>query len=295
MRYLLVLTILLLSQQLYSSPVEETEEFRIPLLDNIQDVFGSRMNFVANRLDSFFATERADDELGRSRVRIRSFYTVRENQRGDQTNQYRINLKLPHLEEKFKYEYYQDKPIKESEIKKAEKIDKVNRGWLFNADLGVNASIPPTIVTRARVRHTFQTGTLINRFVEQITYVTDESGFIHDTSLNSDHSITTDLLFRFVNSVQWKISRKDFDTQHGPTLLHQLTENDAIQYSTLLFTTIVNGVLFANNYQAAVNYRRNLYRQWIYADFITGIDFPKTEGFNVTPFATIQLEMLIGH
>lgn len=295
MGYILLLTLTLFSGLVYSSPAEEPEEFRIPILDRFQNLFGARMNFVANRLDSFFATERADDELGRSRVRIRTFYTMREQEAGDHTTQYRLNLKLPHLEQKFKYEYYQSKPVKESEVKKAKKLDEVKRRWLFNADMGVNATIPPTLTVRGRVRTNFQTGTIINRFVEQLTFITDESGFVHTTSLDSDHSFTPEVLFRFVNSVEWKISQKDFRTQHGPTVLQQITDNDAIRYQAILSTTVDNGVPFVDNYRLGLDYRRNLYRQWLYSDIFTGVDFPKVYSFNVTPYLILQIEMLLGH
>ena len=105
MRYALALFSLLLSAKALSSPAEERPESNIPILDTAQHIFGARANFAANRLDSFFATERADDELGRSSIRIRSQFILREREKSDQENQYRINLRLPHLEEKFKYEY----------------------------------------------------------------------------------------------------------------------------------------------------------------------------------------------
>lgn len=296
MSWVFVLILFISPGEIFASPAEEREEFRISLLDRFQDLFGSRINFVANRLDSFFATDRADDELGRSRVRVRSRFITRENARSDLNNQYRVNLKLPHLEEKFRYEYYQEnKPLKDKEISQVKKLDRVNRGWLFNADVGVNASIPPRLILRARARRSFETGTLIHRFVEQMTYITDESGLIHDTSIESDHSFSPTLLFRFVNSINWEIINKNFDTQHGPTLLQQLTDNDALSYSALLFTKIDDGILFVNNYQLSVDYRRNLYRQWLYLDLVPGVDFPKEFSFNINPFFVVQLEMLLGN
>ena len=288
----------------HSSPAEEPKEFRIPILDTAQELFGAHANFAANRLDAFFATERADDEFGRSRVRIRSRYTLRERAKGDQQNQYRINLRLPNLEQRFRYDFDDDETKakkKDEKAKKSEaeaamdsKRDKLTESWIFNADMGVTAAVPPKLTTRARLRRNFVTGTLIHRFVEQLTYVTDERGLEEFMEVNTDHVYSEDLLFRFVNNVTWQIVQKDFRTIHGPTLLHRVTEDDAFNYGVFLSTIVDNGRWFVDYYRFQVNYRRNLYKQWVYFDVVPGIDFPKMWSFRRTPFVIFQLELLFG-
>lgn len=319
MSYVLLLTLIFLPVLAWSSPAEEPPDNRIPILETAQEIFGTRANFAANRLDSFFATERADDEFGRSRLRIRSIYSIRERALADQTNQYRINLKLPHLEDRFKYDYYQDDQDKEAEkdkkkkrsyisdaekrqrslLREADELellkkDTLKTGWIFNSDIGVSAAIPPRLITRARLRKSFVTGTLINRFVEQLTYITDESGLTNETGLNSDHIYNQDMIFRLVNEIRWTILKKDFTTNHGPTFLHRVTENDALNYGVTMQTAIDGGTWYVTNYRTAANYRRNLYKQWVYFDVIPGIDFPKEWSFRRTPFITFQIELLFG-
>lgn len=306
MKGILILTLLCISQLVFSSPAEEPEETRVPILDSVQELFGARANFAANRLDSFFATDRADDEFGRSRIRIRSQYTVRERAVGDQSNQYRINLKLPHLEDKFRFDYYQDSkkdsrnkriskaPISDLDERERLKSNRLHEGWIFNSDIGVTAAIPPKLTVRARVRKNFVSGTFIHRFVEQFTYRTDESGLIEETRIESDHIFNSDLVFRFLNLAQWEIQNENFDTNHGPTLLQRLTQNDAFNYGLTLQTLVTDGVWYVNNYKASVNYRRNLYKQFVYFDLTPGIDFPKQWSFRRTPFIFTQIEFLFG-
>lgn len=298
MRWALLLT-LLIPLSAYSSPAEEPPDNTIPILESARQLFGSNLNLAANRLDSFFATERADDEFGRSRIRIRSAYSIRERAVGINKNQYRINLKLPHLEDKFKYENYFQKDKDEKAVTSDENKEKVKKskdfgGWIFNADMGVTAAIPPKLTTRARLRNNLKTGTLIHRFAEQLTYTTDENGLVEETTLDTDHIYSENLVFRFINIKRWQVLKKEFNTNHGPTLLHRISENDAFIYSTTFQTLIDNSSWFVNNYQIAVNYRRNLYKQWVYGDVIPGIDFPKEWSFRRTPFITVQLEILFG-
>lgn len=308
-KVVLTLSVLLFCKAVYSSPAEERPERRIPILDTAQELLGARANFAANRLDSFFATERADDEFGRSRIRIRSQFQIRERAVSDLNNQYRINLKLPHLEKKFQYDFDKDKDEKKKKEKRERissdstsdlteierlKRNKIYQGWLFNSDIGVSAAIPPRLTTRARVRKSFVTGTLIHRFSEQLTYVTDESGLIEETRLDSDHVFDSDLIFRFINYKRWRILEKAINTDHGPTLLHRVSDDDAFNYGATLQTVINNSVWYLANYRLAVNYRRNLYHQWVYLDVVPGLDFPKQWSFRRTPFIFFQLEFLFG-
>jgi hypothetical protein len=301
MRYVLGLILLLTSLEAFSSPAEEPTVRSIPILDTAQEIFGTRANFAANRLDSFFATERADDELGRSRIRLRSRFDLRDRAASQLNNQYRINLRLPSLEEKFKYEYYQDKDelekkrLKElSEKEDFVKANKLKTGWLFNSDIGVSAAIPPKLITRARLRRSLDAGSFIHRFSQQLTYITDESGLVNETRLDSDYVFNEEFIFRFVNYAEWRVIQKDFTTNHGPTLLHRLTEDDALNYGFTMQTVIDDGRWFTNNYRLGINYRRNLYEQWVYLDVIPGLDFPKEWSFRRTPFITFQLEILFG-
>lgn len=298
----LLLFILFISFSVAAEPEEKEEaekkERAIPLLDSAQDLFGNKINALANRLDSFFANERADDELGRSLIRVQSRYEIRERASGDLNNRYRFNLRLPSLEEKFKLMYKNEKDknkeITEKEAEKTKKRNKVRTGWLFNADAGLVVSIPPRITTRARLRKSFETGTVIHRFVEEVTYVTDESGLEEETSLTTDHTINDKLLFRFINSKRWRVLQKNFTTAHGPSVLHQLSEDDAFNYSFIMSSVVNDGIWFVNNYRLAINYRRNLYKNWLYMDLIPGIDFPKTWSFRRTPFAILQIEAIFG-
>jgi hypothetical protein len=311
MRYALLLILIFLPDLAHTSPAEEPPDNRIPILETAQELFGTRANFAANRLDSFFATERADDEFGRTRLRIRSRLDIRERAISDLNNQYRINLKLPHLEQRFRYDYYQDKNDPDAakgekkekyksryqvNLNEAEllKKDSILTGWIFNSDIGVTAAIPPRLTTRARVRKSFVTGTLIHRFVEQLTYITDESGLVEETGLNSDHIYNENLIFRFVNTKQWRVLKKYITTNHGPSWLHRVTDDDAFNYGILAQTVLSDSTYYLANYRAAVNYRRNLYKQWAYFDIITGLDFPKVWSFRRTPFITFQLELLFG-
>lgn len=301
MRFVFGTLLFLVSTAVLSMPAEERSETRIPILDTAEEFFGQRVNHIANDFDSFFATERADDELERSRVRIRANYQIEERALPRDDIRFRFNLRLPSLEQKFKFNLEDKKEVKSDtpeEKKKREEAyrdrNKVDERWLFNADTNVNASIRPSITLRARVRKSKETGSLIHRFVQEATWVSTRDGFRHRTTLSTDHSFDEDLLFRFNNDIDWRISRKNFGTSHGPSLFHRLSDFSAISYGVSVSTTVEEGIWFVSAYSMAPTYRRNLYKEILYVDFSTGLTFPKVWSFRRTPFAFLQLEMLFG-
>jgi hypothetical protein len=291
---------LLIPLTLWASPAEEPVDGNLVLLDETQDFFSGSVTSLANRVDSFFATERADDELNRSSIRIRQTYEIRERAVGFETRRYRINLRLPHLEDKFRYDFNKKKGKSDKQIivdKVKEQRDnrkKLFSGWTFNADTAVNIAIPPRLTARARVRKNLHTGTLVHRFVEGVTFVTDESGLTEETTLLTDHKMNDDILFRFTNYKRWRVLKKEFFTTHGPSFIQQLTEDDFISYNASINNIIGNSSFYLNSYAISISYRRNLYKNWFYLDVVPGIDFPKHWSFRRTPFTFFQLELLFG-
>jgi hypothetical protein len=299
MRLLSLFLLGLIPALVQASPAQEPENDSIPILDSAQNLFGRNVNTVANRLDLFFADQRADDELARSRLRIRKNYEVRERAQLTDEFQVRFNIRLPHLEEKFRFEFESDKKKrleKKQDAKAGETLDlaknQLNKNWQFRADLGVNASIPPNIFSRARFRKNMTSKRVIHRFVEEVVWFSDRD-WEEQTTLDSDLSLAEDVLLRFRNTSDWKITRKDFKTSHGPVILQRLSDDGAVSYGVNL-STIVDESWYVDNYRISITYRRNLYKHWLYADLTPGLDFPKTWSFRRTPFIALQLEALFG-
>jgi hypothetical protein len=302
MNYGLALILIFFSMKVMASPAEERKETQIAILDTIDDLVGNRINHLANDFDAFFATDRADDELGRSRVRYRRQYRVEERAVGVPSSQFRFNLRLPYLEQRFRLEQEDKKKEKQAKtpeerleiLKKRAERNQVDERWLFNADAGVNVSIHPRILTRARLRKSKQTGSLIHRFFQEATWQSNRDGFRQRTGLDTDHKFSDTFLFRFTNLVDWRISQKSFTTTHGPGLFQRLDDYSALSYNFAVGTTVDNSVWYLSGYTLATTYRRSLYKTMVYWDFTPGLSWPKQWSFRRTPFVFTQIEFLFG-
>jgi hypothetical protein len=297
------LILLILPWHAWSSPAEDPEERSLALrvLDRAHAMVGNNVNLLANRLDSFFANQRADDELGRSVIRVRNINQFRDREESDTRNEFRLNLRLPNLEDRFKLKWFQSdkkEPLNPEERKAREleisNVSKLETKWMFRADAGVNVAIPPVVFTRARLRKNTETGEFIHRFVEELAWFSNQDGLYNRISLDSDYTVSDDVLFRFINFKEWRITSKNFVTSHGPTLLQKLSEKDGISYSFIVSSTIAEGTWFMANYGPSIGYRRNVYRNWLFMDVNPGLDFPKNYSFRRTPYLIVRLEALFG-
>lgn len=291
--------ILLIPLILYSFNIQADSASNYRVLDRTHHLLSSNLDALANRVDSFFATERADDEFGRSTLRVSGSYQIREDASGESDLRYRLNFKIPHLEKKLKEGAEKLFPAKKPGTKESSPSDSLTpptrsrEDWYFNADAGINASIPPKAVLRARLRKNILFKIWSHRFSEELTYVTEEDGLSEVTRFDSDYPLSEQLLFRFNNSKRWQVLSRKLSSSHGPSLIHQMTDKDAVNYSLLAQTNLgEEGPFYLSNYRISALYRRDIYKNWIFLDTTWGVDFPKRYSFRRNPFANFVVEFL---
>ncbi len=280
------------------TPLESTEP---DLLTRSHSLISLNFVRLADRLDSFFGETRADDEINSSSIRINHGYTLRMEKDPVQETNIRINLRLKNLENLFKFSIERnektaeeiakesvEKPSTDSlPIRPVEDIEK--EPWRFRMDAGLNANIPPSIFARSRLRKNWNMPWMIQRFTEELTW-SSEIGWIQTTSILHDKQLSPISLLRFSNNQNWQITGKTFSTSHGPSILQNLTEDDALSYSMSIQTTVIDSVWANSNYQIGVFYRRNLKDFWLFAEVGPAIDFPRIERFRRAPSILFRLE-----
>lgn len=277
------------------------EEFVGPqeLIEDTRDFVSDSVVNFSNRLDSFLGSKRADDELNRSSLRLAYAYRMRETYSGDDNREVRINLRLPSIDKRLKELSFRDPPTPAEKAAIRERKKREREPWRFRTDLGLNLSIPrPQAFTRGRLRKNWILADWIPRFEEELGYYTDR-GVVNSASLNTDRVIEKDRkLFRFVNETEWRITNKRFTTTHGPSVIHNTSDDDVWAYNFRVSTFRENegkiGSYFLSGYGVSVAYRRNLQGQWLYGEITPALDWPKARGFRRTPGITLKIESLFG-
>ncbi len=264
------------------------------LLDGTQEQVASRLVGLADNVDSFFGEKRADDELNRSRIRLSYAYTIFKEKKPVDDYAVRVNIRFPKMEQKVKDFFLGEETEKEKTNAEARALrkQKEKNPWIFRTDAGMNVSYPPIFFTRARLRKNWDLPIFIQRFTEELAWVSDQ-GVIQTTTLFHDYDFTDDLLFRIVNEQEWYIEPKDFSTSHGPSFIHKITDDDGISYG-MRVRSVIEGPWFVSGYSVGIRYRRNLRNQWLYGEIGPSLDFPKTESFRRVPSIQFKLESLFG-
>jgi hypothetical protein len=264
------------------------------LLDGTQESVTSRLTGLADNVDSFFAEKRADDELNRSRIRLNYSYTLYAEKKPIDDYAIRMNIRFPKLEQRVKDFFLgpEEEKDKKDLAAQARRKKREKNPWIFRTDAGMNLAYPPIFFTRARLRKNWDLPIFIQRFTEELAWVSDQ-GVIQTTTLHHDYDVSDNLLFRIVNEQEWYIEPKEFTTAHGPSFIHKLSEDDGISYSFRVKSEI-DGPWYMTGYGLGVRYRRNLRNQWLYGEIGPALDFPKTEGFRRTPSVLLRIESLFG-
>ena len=251
----------LLFSLIVASPVMAVEEEAVVpnegLAGEAHEQITSKIKQLANTLDSVFADKRADDELNRSTMRLTYSYTVREDSLPDPDTQFRFNLRLPTLQNMFRYqkdlEADKEKEKKKSEVSK-KKVPEEKDPWFSRFDAGINVSYPPVVFTRYRLRKNWSYDNLIPRFVYELGWFSN-LGVIQTTGMNVDRKISENQLFRFINETTWNMTHHKFTTSHGPSLLFSLADHCALSYSMRASSLVDEGTWYFNNYNMNITYQ----------------------------------------
>lgn len=280
------------------NPVEKT------YVDKAHKGVSSTILFISNRIDSFFGSQRGDDEANGSRLRLFYDSTFQQNQKMNRKSDVRFTLRLPQLEKFFKISFKreggEDNAKKEAASPTVKKTNPTPKQllirtskWTFNFNAGVRLDIPPNPFARARLRRTF---TFFNALefnpTQEATWFREE-GFGLNFSHDLDYPLTNSLLLRVVNSAFWRDETNQVTTSHGPVLFHQISPRSAISYS-LQAQGVNEPFFYINNYSGSINFRQMAYSDWVFFTFSPSVSFPKDREWKEVHSLFIRLEALFG-
>lgn len=263
--------------------------------------------YLSNRVDSFFGTERGDDEANGSRLRVFYDNSFVQDQKWDRKLDLRFSLRLPNLQKLLSFSYDSDRKKKREEVSikdeptsatsdlappSPSKLLETLKKWNFGFNTGLRVGFPPNPFATARLRRTFLFGPFEFNPTQEATW------FLRDgVNLTFSHDLETrlahDLLFRVVNTAFWLESTNEVSTSHGPVLFHQLSPRRAISYS--LLASGLNRPKFAiNNYALSLLYRQRIVSNWVFVDVSPTLSYPRSNGWKEVYSLFVRIEALFG-
>jgi hypothetical protein len=277
-------------------------------LDEVHELLSRTIFRLSNRIDSFFGSERADDEANGSRLRM-SWETGKiEGNKIKQEANLRLKLVLPETQKRLRIvvERDSDGPPKLSEGKEKQEetpseaairqaaieLAQAPTRWKVGMDTGIRVEIPPNPYARFHItRSAFFGKYELRGSQEFFWYLSDGAG--ETTRLDLDRPIREGLLFRLGNEATWTDDSDRFSLAHGPVLYHQLSERRGVAYSLRALGTS-KPVVHINNYELKLTYRQLIHKNWLFYEFTPLIFFPKDRDWQRTLAVFFKLEMVVG-
>lgn len=278
------------------TPPAEESIFSKAYIEETQKNVSTRVLRLADQIDSFFGDKRADDKNNTSTLRVSQRYYVKDGMTGAEDISATLNLYLPNLES---IRDNLEKKLTPEEKKDEE--DGVDEGapkeenpWTLNQESGVVVANPINYFARLRLRRDFLADKFIHSFYEQVGW-SKRNEWEEQTSLTSDYAINRELLFRFINQKDWAMTNNLLGTTHGPSLLQQISDTDAISYDFRFNTLFEGDALYGNRVSLSSLYRTQTSIKWIFLELNPEIAWERETHFHVQYNFYLRIELVFGN
>jgi hypothetical protein len=263
-------------------------------IEDTRQTVSTRVLRLADSIDTLFGDKKADDQKNQSTLRISQRYFHKDGVTGGEDVAVTLNLHLPNLqklEEKIKNKF-KSKPAEGTGGNGGPA--EPESPWTFNQESGVVIANPINYFARLRLRRDFLTEKWVHSFYEQVGW-SKTNEWEEETSFNSDYALTRSLLFRFANLKSWAMTDDILKSSHGPSLLQQLSEHEAISYDLRLNTLVEDHALYGDSVTLGSLYRTRLPVGWIFLDLNPEIAWERKTNFRVQYNFYLRVELVFGN
>lgn len=284
----------------------------VGFVDYTHQTVSQSILLLTNRFDSFFGSERADDEANGSTIRLSWDHRKVESIEYENKVNLRMNLKFPALQEKLKFRFdkkEEKKTSKEdlnenkSDSKTVNQISKEQaenrkriidyaKYWNLRFEAGVRAEIPVNPFINLRVWRPYS-GSFWEFNPTHEFFVFWDDGFGTRHSFNVDFKLTEKVLLRIENAFSWTDLSDTIRSTHGPSLFYKLSRRRAISFNAKAFGKS-RPTYFINNYSLSATYRQLIYKKWLFFEVSPALSFPSSNDFERIASIFFKLETVFG-
>lgn len=274
--------------------------------DATRDVISYQVVRFADWIDTFFAGERAYDELQESHVKIYVLQTHFEHDKPLYETKVKAKLTFPKTQKRLKLlieseddDEEDEQAQQESIVKAAEKTDQSiglrliqteSDEWRIHTDALLRFRSGVETVARLRISRRKVRGSWINRLSENITW-NSKDGLKETTRLTFDHTMTNDWLFRSTTHATWKNINGYFNYGHDFLLFQNISKRRALTYQTGI-RAITEQKPRTTNYFLSMRYREQIHKGWVFYEIIPAINYPIEANHNPVRSISLKLEVV---
>lgn len=253
-------------------------------------------------VDTFFSENILEDDVEGSRARI-SLYTRREL--GDPVDyKFSISVKMvfPNTNERLNLLFQSE----EEEAREADPLESVENNnysaalrfiiqetdqWKTNIDTGIRWKLPPDPFTRFRARRYAFFDSWDLRATQTLFYFASK-GWGEDSSVQVNVPLNIEKLLRLNASAGYLLNDDYFKLSYSAGLYHELSSKAGLGFVAGASGDTIGRPTF-NGYSASVRYRRQIYKDWVFAEFAPELVWESGKNYETTPVIMFRIESVI--
>jgi hypothetical protein len=159
-------------------------------------------------------------------------------------------------------------------------------------DSGVRVKVHPDIFTRARAVRTWTlTDAWSMRFSQELFWF-ESRGLGTQTQFDFDRPFMERFIFRKTLALDWSERDARYDLLNQFSVFQNLSDSRALHYAIGMRSDYQRNQALAQNYFATLIFRSRLYKDWLFYQIDSGVEYAKEYQFKANPFTTVRLEIL---
>ncbi len=165
--------------------------------------------------------------------------------------------------------------------------------WLMSLDAGIEVEFPPDPFARARLKRSFTAGDWRFTFGETVFWFVS-LGPGSSTQFDVEQYLSfCELLFRGSTELIWRDRAGGFDLSQAFSLFQELTWRSVLTYKFGITGEAKENTQL-NAWGLGVEYRRRVYKNWLYLSVEPAVAFSKADNFQADPSIRFTVDISFG-
>ncbi|RLT92121.1 MAG: hypothetical protein D9N14_21615 [Ketobacter sp.] len=278
------------------------------LLDSRRTI-SSAVSLMGERMDAYFAGDHSWDTENDTYLRLRLSQKWIEGGHLEPELDYKFRLDLPGTKQRYRLvlAYQEDN---EQTLEERERSSETARppeerslfagllrtlgdesgNWETKLSAGVKVKLPPDPFVRSSGKRLFSIGDFWEFRFQSILEWFNSSGVHAGTDFIFERIVAQQFLFRAGTYLDWRDEKDTLEFGQKFSLFQDLGPRDAIGYHLGIFGNSYSHSQI-DTYYISADYRRDLYKDWLYMNVVPELAFPREEDFTGVASLTVSFEI----
>lgn len=284
----------------------DDESFLLSWMDTPQNFIASSINSLATSIDDFFVDDKNKYKLSGSYLRITYDTIFIEGGIVENVSDVNFKLTLPNTEERLKLSFESDfeddkdslnTPVSNLKSDKIEdedyfaslqSISKGSEHWRFRSALGAKLGATSDVFLKLNLDWNNNLGKW-NFHWNENPFWFNSSGWGLDSLFEINRNLSGNTVFRAATFSRWTEELDYFESSEVFSISHTFSPKRAIIYQAGVYG-VSDPNIETTSYLLAIRYRKNIHKDYLFAELIPQIDYQKDNNFAPVHSVTLKLE-----